>query len=551
MNRFGRGKKLAEGPTSTIHVVLVGAKDLIAADKGGTSDPYAIAELVDAASKKSLRPKRVKKTATIKKTLEPTWDEFIEWEGLEGDPSSLALNVKVYDADMLSSEVLGEITLSVSDFPVKEMLDKWYPLQISGKMKEVKGEVRIQTRIDIPPDEDEEMARAAEMKAVKDERIIGKHGCKYRKAIKVKDAMISNLCLYLLIEALLFAILFFYTVKLWKPSGVQRDVDPEVLDTGWELYYDKPYTHATSRKDLRGIPLEARFVLICAKMAEYRNLTLCAIGERGAVVNERDDESCMRSNGVYWYWKRNYSFGFSPTPEVNLGRGPDYHDCFKPDPTSNERLSWNINNGFGGWRAGYTTRIHVNPETGHAWRKLIYYFIDPNWDGKTDYVLAGSSEGSSTQKVGPVTLHISVIEAKDLIAADKGGTSDPFATCELVDSKSGKSLKPKKSKKTKKIKKTLTPVWNETIKWEGIKQDPASLNLSIKVADADMLSSEPLGEISLLVAKFPTTPEPMDAWYNLKVSAGMSSVKGSIHVQTRMEYENLDKGEEEVRGDDV
>ena len=325
-------------------------------------------------------------------------------------------------------------------------------------------------------------------------------------------------------------------MKLWKPLGVQHDVDPDVLDTGWELHYEKPYTHATSRKDLRGIPAEARFVLVCAKLAEYRTITLCAIGERGAVVNERNDDSLIKSNGVFWYWMRNMSFGFTPTPVVNLNRGPDYHDCFKPDPTSSKRLSWNINNGFGGWRAGHTTRIHVNPESGFAWTKLIYYFIDPNWDGTTTFVDATADGGGSAKKRGPATLHISVIEAKDLIAADSGGTSDPFATIELVDSKSGKSLKPKKSKKTKKIKKTLTPEWNESIKWEGIKPDPATLNLSIKVADADMLSSEPLGEISLPVSKFPEGEDAMDAWYTLKPSNGMSEVKGSIRVQTRMEF---------------
>ena len=82
-------------------------------------------------------------------------------------------------------------------------------------------------------------------------------------------------------------------MKLWKPLGVQHDVDPDVLDTGWELHYEKPYTHATSRKDLRGIPAEARFVLVCAKLAEYRTITLCAIGERGAVVNERNDDMTL------------------------------------------------------------------------------------------------------------------------------------------------------------------------------------------------------------------------------------------------------------------
>ena len=64
MNRFSRSKKTT-GPSSIVHVVLVGARDLIAADKGGTSDPYAVAELVEAETGNSLRPKRTKKTNTV------------------------------------------------------------------------------------------------------------------------------------------------------------------------------------------------------------------------------------------------------------------------------------------------------------------------------------------------------------------------------------------------------------------------------------------------------------------------------------------------------
>ena len=85
------------------------------------------------------------------------------------------------------------------------------------------------------------------------------------------------------------------------------------------------------------------------------------------------------------------------------------------------------------------------------------------------------------------------------------------------------------------------------IKWEGIKPDPGTLNLSIKVADADMLSSEPLGEISLPVSKFPEGEDTMDAWYTLKPSNGMSEVKGSIRVQTRIEFPS-EEGEGEAGG---
>jgi Ca2+-dependent lipid-binding protein len=51
-----------------------------------------------------------------------------------------------------------------------------------------------------------------------------------------------------------------------------------------------------------------------------------------------------------------------------------------------------------------------------------------------------------------------VIEARNLIAADAGGTSDPYVEITLPSLKDPK--KPK-TEKTKAIKKTLNPKWNE------------------------------------------------------------------------------------------
>ena len=71
-----------EGPW-TIQMVVVGAKDIIAADRGGTSDPFAIIELQDSTDKKPVMAGQKKfyvKTKTIRKTLTPVWDEVITWE---------------------------------------------------------------------------------------------------------------------------------------------------------------------------------------------------------------------------------------------------------------------------------------------------------------------------------------------------------------------------------------------------------------------------------------------------------------------------------------
>jgi len=113
---------------------------------GGTSDPYITLELVQmpetpssyaSASEEALNlfpiPKQPKhKTATVKKTLSPQWDESFEWV-LQQPPASLSssssqhhelidtqlakigLRLILADADLLSNESLGTLLVPLQD----------------------------------------------------------------------------------------------------------------------------------------------------------------------------------------------------------------------------------------------------------------------------------------------------------------------------------------------------------------------------------------------------------------------------------------------------
>ena len=67
-------------------------------------------------------------------------------------------------------------------------------------------------------------------------------------------------------------------------------------------------------------------------------------------------------------------------------------------------------------------------------------------------------------------MEIRVVEARDLLAADRGGTSDPFAVLEVLDGPNGKVLDlavaGSSKVRTKTIKKTLAPKWDETFSFE-------------------------------------------------------------------------------------
>lgn len=100
---------------------------------------------------------------------------------------------------------------------------------------------------------------------------------------------------------------------------------------------------------------------------------------------------------------------------------------------------------------------------------------------------AASKAPSASAKKGNPTLELKVIEAKDLIAADKNGLflflpislkglSDPFVQVKLG---------PKASGKTKAIDKTLNPKWNETLTLSHKTLDASKDKLVVDLYDKD------------------------------------------------------------------
>ena len=129
-----------DGPIkkAKLWLTIVGAKDLIAADSNGFSDPYATVELVDKESGKPLKVPRTTKTKTIKKTLNPEWNEDeVQWSDITEDVETVALCVKIFDADMMSSEALGSATIALADLVTKNSTSEEtsYPLVKFEKMK--------------------------------------------------------------------------------------------------------------------------------------------------------------------------------------------------------------------------------------------------------------------------------------------------------------------------------------------------------------------------------------------------------------------------------
>uniref|UniRef100_A0A5B6ZN48 Synaptotagmin-5-like n=1 Tax=Davidia involucrata TaxID=16924 RepID=A0A5B6ZN48_DAVIN len=125
-----RGSNIGSG-NGWIELILIEAKDLVAADLRGTSDPYVRVHYGN----------MKRRTKVIYKTLNPRWNQTLEFPD-HGSP--LELHVKDHNA-LLPTSNIGDCIVEYQRLPPNQMSDKWIPLQ--GVKK---GEIHIQITRKVP-----------------------------------------------------------------------------------------------------------------------------------------------------------------------------------------------------------------------------------------------------------------------------------------------------------------------------------------------------------------------------------------------------------------
>ncbi|KAL5112079.1 Double C2-like domain-containing protein beta [Taenia crassiceps] len=98
---------------------------------------------------------------------------------------------------------------------------------------------------------------------------------------------------------------------------------------------------------------------------------------------------------------------------------------------------------------------------------------------------------SVTHDLANCELHVRVHNAKNLIAMDANGLSDPFVVCQLLPT-AGKQFR------TRMIPQNLNPIWNETFTFAGLDNRKLEKKvLRLAVLDADTFGADWLGEYRL------------------------------------------------------
>lgn len=136
-------------------VDIVEAKNLIACERSGTSDPFLVAQLVSIGGKEIKNEKF--KTSTKNRTLSPNWNQRFTFGQNYDLNNTAALPILRLEVFHKASTFGTDAPMGVVDVPLDKInpdgfaVNQWYPMQKTGRMKDVAGELHLILKFTGPP----------------------------------------------------------------------------------------------------------------------------------------------------------------------------------------------------------------------------------------------------------------------------------------------------------------------------------------------------------------------------------------------------------------
>ena len=146
------------------------------------------------------------------------------------------------------------------------------------------------------------------------------------------------------------------------PYGIQYNnvTVSDLKARGCSVCYKDTYAGQTNSNDISSCAGPVLFV--GAQNDNWSSIYLGAFGLASEVQRSTERDTPHLSNGVYWYFTSGQSFGFLGDTSLQQNGA----DIGTTNPDS--RLSWHLDLGAGGWRAGAYTYLSNDA----TWQKVIW-----------------------------------------------------------------------------------------------------------------------------------------------------------------------------------
>ena len=132
-------------------------------------------------------------------------------------------------------------------------------------------------------------------------------------------------------------------------TGIMFNVRVSALSP-YTLCMDVPFSDFTTQAKLANCSTDPnQYVAVGAKQAGSNTLALVAVARAGDAFAQHCD--ARLANGAYWYNCVGKSFGFAASASISLNSADD------SSAQCSYRLSWNVDQNYGGYRAGCTTGL--------------------------------------------------------------------------------------------------------------------------------------------------------------------------------------------------
>ena len=143
------------------------------------------------------------------------------------------------------------------------------------------------------------------------------------------------------------------TTRKWYPRGVQlNSVSVANLTSyGCSVCYLQTYSAWTFSREISDCTGPVLFV--GGRATSSSSFTLGAFDSSTSIITETPLNIPHESNGVYWYFTKNRSIGFSRVSYINQNRA----DIATTD--GDARLSWYVDNMYGGFRLGSILDLYM------------------------------------------------------------------------------------------------------------------------------------------------------------------------------------------------